>query len=67
MAGGYYSVCEVQTTGGAFDAFDLYPNHSAIIFKPIYMMAVYNRWTGLVDRTSGLDYWTDVFSLETQI
>ena len=38
MAGGYYSVCEVQTTGGALDAFDLYPNHSAIIFKPIYMI-----------------------------
>ena len=38
MAGGYYSVYEVQTTGGALDAFDLYPNHSAIIFKPFYMI-----------------------------
>ena len=29
--------------------------------------AVYNRWTGLVDWTSGLDYWTDLFSSETRI
>ena len=27
-------------------------------------MAVYNRWTGLVDWTSGLDYWTDRLSSE---
>ena len=27
-------------------------------------MAVYNRWTGLVDWTSGLDYWTDRLSPE---
>ena len=26
--------------------------------------AVYNRWTGLVDWTSGLDYWTDRFSFK---
>ena len=32
-----------------------------------YVMAVYNRWTGLVDWTSGLDYWTDLFTSETQI
>ena len=24
---------------------------------------VYNHWTGLVDWTGGLDYWTQVFSL----
>ena len=29
--------------------------------------AVYNRWTGLVDWTSGLDYWTDRFSFKTHI
>ena len=23
-------------------------------------MAVYNHWTGLVDWTSGLDWWTDI-------
>ena len=28
---------------------------------------VYNRWTGLVDWTSGLDYWTDRFSFKTHI
>ena len=28
------------------------------------LSAVYNRWTGLVDWTSGLDYWTDRFSFE---
>ena len=27
-------------------------------------MGVYNRWTGLVDWTSGLDYWTDRFSFK---
>ena len=29
--------------------------------------AVYNRWTGLVDWTSGLDCWTDRFSFKTHI
>ena len=27
--------------------------------------AVYNRWTGLVDWTSGLDYWTHQFAVAT--
>ena len=30
-----------------------------------FHLAVYNRWTGLVDWTSGLDYWTHRFSPET--
>ena len=29
-------------------------------------MAVYNRWTGLVDWTSGLDYWTHLFTSENR-
>ena len=24
-------------------------------------MVVYNHWTGLVDWTGGLDWWTDIF------
>ena len=28
------------------------------------VMAVYNRWTGTVDWTSGLDYWTHRFVLK---
>ena len=30
-------------------------------------MAVYNRWTELVDSTSGLDYWIDRFCSKTHI
>ena len=30
----------------------------------ITLMTVYNRWTGLVDWTSGLDYWTEDFHLK---
>ena len=37
------------------------------LFMRSNVSAVYNWWTGLVDWTSGLDYWTDLFSSETQI
>ena len=30
-------------------------------------MAVYNRWTGTVDWTSGLDYWTHRFSIRNTL
>ena len=29
----------------------------------VILVVVYNHWTGLVDWTSGLDYWTQVFRL----
>ena len=31
-------------------------------FSVEHLTAVYNRWTGLVDWTSGLDYWTHLFT-----
>ena len=37
------------------------------LFMRSNISAVYNWWIGLVDWTSGLDYWTDLFSSETQI
>ena len=49
----------------------LYPLCGVYMFDTIVWQtlfaAVYNWWTGLVDWTGGLDYWTDQFLLETHI
>ena len=37
------------------------------LYTIVFLMAVNNRWTGLLEWTTGMDYWTDLFCTKITI